>query len=193
MISSINNSTWIHHYCPNWRLACNVQVLKIHVLRLWENNENLGAKRDGNFSSQNATYQVPLREKGILPCVISNRCPMLKVLGDIDHHRQACMYVYCIGMDRQMIFETRCHNKLQLINIRGTETSLQLVLCLPFHPIPSVHMRPSAEKAWFSNSHCEILILQRALGLCRDGQTRMSTVDMVKPECRDGQTPDCIG
>ena len=49
-------------------------------------NENLGAKRDGNFSSQNATYQVPLREKGILPCVISNRCPMLKVLGDIDHH-----------------------------------------------------------------------------------------------------------
>ena len=92
-----------------------------------------------------------------------------------------------------MIFETRCHNKLQLINIRGTETSLQLVLCLPFHPIPSVHMRPSAEKAWFSNSHCEILILQRALGLCRDGQTRMSTVDMVKPECRDGQTPDCIG
>ena len=34
-ISSINNSTWIHHYRPNWRLACNVQVLKIHVLRLW--------------------------------------------------------------------------------------------------------------------------------------------------------------
>lgn len=145
------------------------------------------------YGDKNTTYQVPLRYRH--PAMHHFKSvPNAKVLGDTDHHRPACMYIYIIyiGIDRHMICETRCHNKLHLINIRGTKTSLQLVFSLRFHTIPSVLMRPSAEKTWFSNRHREILILQHALGLCRDGQTRMSTVDMVKPECH-GQTPDIQG